>query len=798
MQHWQEASEHYKKVLKAALSLRERALSLAEIGTAGVKRELKQELEKGVEPIRKQLARLEAGEFRVAVVGLEKSGKSTFVNAWLENDLLPTKDQRCTFTTTQVKVALRKEEERLEVIVKTLEEFKQLKTDLAEKARTDTSGAINARNDLQTITQHESFLLDVIKAGDQSIGFQGLDSIARELTRYVADEQYAHAVKEVRLYTTDLTCIEGVVFADVPGLDSGLGKHIDQSREMLQDCDAVICVQDSRAPSLKEHEQKLVDFIREGDAVVGVASKLFVFANRIDNASTAEALHANRDGLRSQWKKYADLPEDHLMLGSAGGHLVLLGMAHPDTVKFVGDKAVVTGRLEAFREILGCGTALECAGIDRIKKRINKYLDEERIDVLQKRCDPAIKSIHDAARAIFNDVRTRFPENLDDAKEDAITRWDCRFNEWWTRKWKTMEGEINEAFKKRFPEGASSQDDEAMAAIRTRYQERVRFTLNSIEARKEEVRRILFHKACPDAFYAEKANIEWRKELYCQCNQGLRELAQKLSGEILLEMENLADDYHERLWKARRMKENLRDDWTGYAKQLEKATETLFLRFARWLVWVLLENPVGSQGRANARSLIGNDIELLDNYFTGEEKAFKSLKKYATWGRALLEDPKVRKDVLGIAVPSPLGKAAKATAAVLHMVRNGQIGAGSLDDIEYKKPEDPDEVVAEVESDFKALEAYLCEAVFNAAGFRQLRHQEAKQLRDDFLNKHGTWQGLAKAEHRAKNPILLQELPSELRENTFDIAVVERLHQLRLALEDASLTLRGNPGGRTW
>jgi hypothetical protein len=56
-------------------------------------------------------------------VGLEKAGKSTFINAWLECDLLPAKGGRCTFTTTQIYSVKNEAEQRLEVQPRTEAQF---------------------------------------------------------------------------------------------------------------------------------------------------------------------------------------------------------------------------------------------------------------------------------------------------------------------------------------------------------------------------------------------------------------------------------------------------------------------------------------------------------------------------------------------------------------------------------------------------------------------------------------------------------------------------------------------------
>ena len=52
------------------------------------------------------------GEYEIAVVELEKAGKSTFANPLMGNDILPTKPLRCTYTTTSIRWA---EEDRAEV-----------------------------------------------------------------------------------------------------------------------------------------------------------------------------------------------------------------------------------------------------------------------------------------------------------------------------------------------------------------------------------------------------------------------------------------------------------------------------------------------------------------------------------------------------------------------------------------------------------------------------------------------------------------------------------------------------------
>lgn len=51
----------------------------------------------------KLYTKLDKNEFEIAIVGLEKAGKSTFGNALMGNRILPDADERCTYTSTCIR-----------------------------------------------------------------------------------------------------------------------------------------------------------------------------------------------------------------------------------------------------------------------------------------------------------------------------------------------------------------------------------------------------------------------------------------------------------------------------------------------------------------------------------------------------------------------------------------------------------------------------------------------------------------------------------------------------------------------
>ena len=79
--------------------------------------------------------KLTSNEFEIAIVGLEKAGKSTFANALIKNNVLPSAPERCTFTSTRLvsggdkaTVQFYTEEEFEQIFQELLEEIKYTKT----------------------------------------------------------------------------------------------------------------------------------------------------------------------------------------------------------------------------------------------------------------------------------------------------------------------------------------------------------------------------------------------------------------------------------------------------------------------------------------------------------------------------------------------------------------------------------------------------------------------------------------------------------------------------------------------
>jgi len=760
---WKTASSYYEARLSDALNVQRHALNLAMLPQAEVPARLKEVLLQEAEPTRRQLERLRKREFRIAVVGLEKAGKSTFINAWLECDLLPAKGGRCTFTTTQIYSVENESEQRLEVQARTDEEFINLLKELEK---------VGAKEDLNTIKINEVTLQQVKKEGNLTFPFTRLEDIREPLKKYVADEKYAHAVLEARLYTNKLAQAEGIVFYDVPGLDSGLAKHVDEAQEMLSDCDAVILVQ--RFTSLREKELEIIKFTELGDKNVTVADKLFVFLSCIDSLGSAEALKIHIEEASQDWLRRANLPSDRIVYGSAGAYLILKGLAGEQTKLEIGKASNIQAQLKRLTGITDGETITkDGTGIPEIKDKIFNYINTERVSILKKRCEGSIKKIISTSEEIYITVSQKYSEDPEEAKLFEENNRRVLFTEWWHQKWEIIKADLQNYYEHSVVnkplESSSAQSFTQIETFRERYLQIVEAEMKKLREETFKKKDTIFLANSNPEFDRMKANFAWRDSLYGDISKLLSSIAHQLALELKDEALKLVDYMRSLLWESNQVKFRLIESSEEYfLAKLENSLSVLFLRFARPVAEALIRGPVNSDTRNKIIKSLGVDIEIVDNYYSGEEAAFKVMKKYVKYGSDLLFNPDLRQQVLGVA-----GVATQIAGVATQIVVDVSKGLTSSQD----------SVAFEVENDINAFEEYLRYAIFGASGFESYCIQELKGLVDSFREKEGTWTGVALNEWLQGNSILFAEIPDNLKSKESNLEVSERLRQLSIALK---------------
>lgn len=152
--------------------------------------------------------KLTSNEFEIAIVGLEKAGKSTFANALIKNNVLPSAPERCTFTSTRLvsggdkaTVQFYTEEEFEQIFQELLEEIKYTKTTQSEKLATPSAKGLTEedKNHLNKLHKRKESILgnpggipDPKKRSDE----------LNKITDQIADLESRHAVLPQRESTS--------------------------------------------------------------------------------------------------------------------------------------------------------------------------------------------------------------------------------------------------------------------------------------------------------------------------------------------------------------------------------------------------------------------------------------------------------------------------------------------------------------------------------------------------------------------------------------------------------------------
>lgn len=360
----------------------------------------------------KLLHKLRNDEFEIAIVGLEKAGKSSFSNALIENNLLPTDELRCTYTSTCITY---NEEDNATVVFYTREEFAR---DFSDKlAKMGIEHPENYSFEVLTKEQYDqifqkidpekqklystSLNLDVLEAINhkesilnylikkEPIEFHGEALNSKEFRDFITDPAKAIAVKEITIGSKLLVKMREAVIYDVPGFNSPTEMHQQQTRAKMKSADAIVLIAKADEPSLTG---EVLDVFREcdNDGTV-LKEKLFVFANKADRTKN---IQKNIETTYEEWIGKRNILEekhkDRIFFGSSNAHLQAIDKL-PEDEKDDYISALKKRGLED--------------GINDIRTALEEYNRTARFEVLKGR----INKTKGAIAAAFEEINQKYP-----------------------------------------------------------------------------------------------------------------------------------------------------------------------------------------------------------------------------------------------------------------------------------------------------------------------------------------------------------------------------------------------------
>ncbi|CAF3332681.1 unnamed protein product [Rotaria socialis] len=192
----------------------------------------------------------------ICIIGLEKAGKSTFINALTGFELLPTASERCTQIRTVLKPPLQNQLQRFATITYyNDQEFKIYFDKMVKK--TDESNEQFERRKREVIEEREVLKTKFpqehfdVNAYDMKSNEAEKKRVISSLHNYIKGELYVNIIKEISIYTDKLPG-ENYELLDVPGFDSPIKEHRDAGLRAIATADAFLFLSNGQSPSLTD------------------------------------------------------------------------------------------------------------------------------------------------------------------------------------------------------------------------------------------------------------------------------------------------------------------------------------------------------------------------------------------------------------------------------------------------------------------------------------------------------------------------------------------------------------------
>lgn len=569
----------------------------------------------------KLLHKLETNEFEIAIVGLEKAGKSTFANSLIENSVLPSAPERCTFTATRLShgadkatIEFYNETEFNEIFQQLLAEIKYPDAEKASfrslsLANFDAYFAKLEETEKELYKNHvgktDEEIRDILKNRDKlnltgkSQNFSGDDLNKENFQAYIkgenkgADTSKPRSVKRIEIQSSKLQKLETAVIYDVPGFDSPTKIHIRQTEERLKEADAIILVTNvGRNPSIQGTSLSVINKNTDADGIP-LRDKLFVFGNQLDTANSETEAAGNKEILANDVEKYKIGKRDKVFVGSALKYLIEKNIIDlPYTPKF---------------EVLD--------GVEAIRAALIRYYETERFEILKRKIDTN-KSL---LKAIFEEIQSGlevdFDINFAENEKSRITR----------EAYKQIEQDLEEGLKNLKSELKDEIWEERYFSIKFREDVSNFNCFNEIDEAVIQTTKKEVDDSVTNDMPIQKINQAIRTKLHGQFLNDFSKLIRMMTDEKSKEIEVrilrtftssvLGGESSLLFDEVEESSRKLINKLTADIAHNEGRFTYLIERFSRDVFDILVSNPLFSQDRSNKFKEAEKEFRYLDNYY---------------------------------------------------------------------------------------------------------------------------------------------------------------------------------------
>lgn len=582
-------------------------------------RSINDELKKDMDD---QLKRIRKKDFEIAAVGKEKSGKSSLLNAWIGFELLPTDSKRCTYTTTEIRSCSNVNDQKYLIEYFNKDEFDQL------NCQDQKSLALKGYDSLLKKENEEIKALndEITKyLGKQVVEkhFSSFSQVADELRSAISHPGQARAVKKICIWTPELSQQENVVLYDVPGYDSPLTLHKEQTKNKLAHVDSILFASPFKNPSLNDCEIEILELGDKNDDFIDIKDKIVVALTHCDAAGSKNQFNKLLDENRQAWK-LKNVPEDRIVPVCS----IIEGadLTKPELAKTVNDL-----------KILNDGDS----GMTTLKKTVNECISHLKYKISFQRCI----DIKNKLKNLFNSIRETIKErfNVDENTElkDTIDDSDMKklYIEWWAQKWKSIHKNFQKYFYTKIKPNASpddpsylNQDDIQFKDI---YVKTIEYAFDNLQISSKEAQKLIYNSVVHSKIMAPKyGNIEIRKELASEAMVCIGKLTESLNKFLWTIIEKMIAWIREELWNIPEIrKEMIGEDEKLANNQIQCSFDALIKRLARPATDIFLRFPRAKVERLKVLKEFQMELLVMDKFLINGRLIDRGLYQFLASGK---------------------------------------------------------------------------------------------------------------------------------------------------------------------
>ena len=766
MSNWQETCTQQLVRLEKTAILADKLVTLCSKAQAELSPKFISEIHEERSRLEKQIERLRANRFEVAVIGLEKAGKSALLNAWLGQEILPSAAERCTYTSTEIWSARTENEQQLGIEYFSRSEIDALlqgKKDEMQNFKVGTRDYDDIENDIKETESCLAKIYEYAAQGNSVRHFKDINEISEDLQQAVfINRAQARAIKCIQLKTTRLLSDRDIVFHDVPGFDSPVAMHKTQAEQKLSVCDAIIYAKKMDNPNINSPEKNMLQVADSEDPHTKVADKVFVVLTKSDMARDPSEYN---DWLNKHRKDWQGVPESRLVTVCAAAYLASKGTGSIETNKY-GQQSI--DNLEKLNID---------DGIERLKQAVNFYIDHERVDVLRNRCNKLVAAIKKQAEQVFEALEPVYNIGIDN-NTDEEDLYGEDFGKWWGHEWVKIKQEFQNWYQNtieiRTGTDSIAGEHAKLTELRLAYNDQVKILFANLLATQPESMEATYKEATHLVPVPAHGNKAIRDKLYSEIQRKLQQqLPNQLTGSLKGITDEIVAEAKLRLFKIDEVERILLENPAIVEQQIRHGFEILFLRFGRVAVDAFIALPLHDRPRLLQE--YEPEIRTLEAFYGGSDKGTKgNLTDYLRVGLWVMKQA----SAIG-AVPPIVGIGIKKAE---NWDPFNKTSANLLNASEAYEPQNFSEVVKEIKNDLIALQDYLQNSVFNAAGFITYSKQELQQIRERFIDLEEPsrrWGEMVRREAKRHNPNVPFKIDSHIHDFRLRREIAQEIKETR-------------------